>query len=65
MSIKKVSNPIPKDTKTINDVLSSVDSTIERPQKKPLEIKRVSSKSRMSGDENNDKSQYDNSYVDK
>lgn len=63
MSERKINNPIPKDTKTINDVLSGVDGGPPK-SKKTLEMKRISSKNRMSEDESIDKNQYDNSYAD-
>lgn len=63
MSESKVNNPIPKNTKTINDVLSGIDGGPQK-AKKTLEMKRVSSKHRMSEDENSEKNQYENSYGD-
>lgn len=41
MSKSGVSNPVPKDTKTVNDIFSSQDSAAYK-QSKPLEVKRLS-----------------------
>lgn len=62
MSSPGVSNPIPKDTKTVNDMFSSQDSGVYKASK-PLEMRRLGTNN-GSVKQNLNNSNYDSSYHD-
>jgi len=62
MSSAGVANPIPKNTKTVNDMFATQDSSPQK-QPKPLEVKRLSTHGSIKNNNLNN-SQMENSYND-